>query len=123
VAERGSTGRTRSDTIEPMKRVATQDAYDSFTLLEIGEEGDDDEMELSDCNWEGWMRDLDRQGRVERSRTAQEAHRGGAPQTTSSLAMPSPAAPSNRSSAESPASSLSVLKLSSATEPSSAPDP
>ena len=47
VARRGSTGRTTSDTIGPMERVATQDAYDSSTLLEIGE-GNDDEMELSD---------------------------------------------------------------------------
>ena len=88
VAERGSTGRTRSDTIGLTKDVAIQGAYDSSTLLEIGEESDDDKLELSDCEW---MRDLDWQGRTERSRTDKEASRGA--QTASSAVMPSPAPP------------------------------
>ena len=105
VAEHGSTRRTRSDTIGLTKDVAIQGAYDSSTLLEIGEESDDDKLELSDCEW---MRDLDQQGCTERSRTDKEASRGT--QTASSAVMPSPAPPpSNRSSAESPVSSLRIL--------------
>ena len=120
VAECSSAGRTRMDTIS----VATQGAHESSsTSPDIGEEidDDDDDLELSDCEWEGWMRDLDRQGHIERSRSAKEASRDQ--ESASSAVTPSPTTPSNPSSAGSPEVPPRSLRLSLVTASSSALDP
>src|SRR5882762_3127140 len=39
------------------------------------DEDDEDDMELSDCEWAGWMRDLDRQGLVEWTLVPRQNHR------------------------------------------------
>jgi hypothetical protein len=67
------------------------------------DEDDEDDMELSYCEWEGWMRDLDRQGHVERTRMesslkAESSAKGGG---ACIIGPPPSSAPSSLSSAES----------------------
>ena len=92
-----SGSRPRRNTVKSTTSDGTVGAHDIVSVRR-GEDsdGESDDAELSECEWEGWMRDLDRQEQVEETRRVGETQQG----TTSGVGTLSPP-PSSRSSVDS----------------------
>jgi hypothetical protein len=67
LVERAS-GRARRDTIKSTMSGGTVVASEAVQAEEEDSDQDTDDQEPSDCEWEGWMRDLGRQGLVQAGR-------------------------------------------------------
>ena len=92
----GSTsGRPRRDAMKSATSDVTISGRDVLPVTEAESDAESDDLELSDCEWQGWTLDLDRQAHVQDMRRADEANRKR--QTTSSIIALSPP-PSSHSS-------------------------
>jgi hypothetical protein len=92
-AEGGSAAYRWRDTIGPLKfaaRGGVSGSYDAFVMPKIDEDSDEEDEELSECEWEGWTRDLNRQDKAERSRQAKEANRRQQQAATAAVPFPMP---------------------------------
>jgi hypothetical protein len=108
--------RRRGDTLKSATSDGTAVAYKSIRAEGEESDQDSDDASLSDCEWEGWMRDLDRQGQTQAARhTDDESHWHPTPSqplstqsSVDSLHYHAPAPTLSPPTASSPASSPST---------------